>query len=270
MTKERYELGARPGEIRTCANCHGINSKDQLGRTAPTNAPLALRKLLQLWRTNAANAYSLTVSNGSAGGNWGAGSVLTLTANAALPGTAFSQWTGPGVSNTALTTTTFIMPATNVSIAAVFTNLPAPQFQLTVNSGSGSGSYPQGTLVTITASHAPAGQYFAQWLGASVSNAAAPLTFLLMPALNTNITATYSNVPPIQIAAPGGGFGNTFTVSAAGLPGLNYSVFASTNLNTTNGWRWVGTATAAPDGAIMFSVTNAAFLPQQFIQIRYP
>ncbi len=270
VIKERYVITFRPGEIRTCANCHGINAKDQLGRTAPTNAPLALRKLLQLWRTNAANAYSLTVSKGSGGGNWGAGSILSLAANAAAPGTAFSHWTGPGVSNTALTTTSFIMPATNAAVAAVFTNLPAPLFLLTVNQGSGSGSYTQGTLVTITASNTPAGQYFAQWLGASVSNAAAPLTFLLMPALNTNITAIYSNVPPILIAAPSGGFGNTFAISAAGLPGLNYSVFASTNLNTTNGWRWVGTATAAPNGAITFSVTNAAFLPQQFIQIRYP
>ena len=272
VTKERYELGARAGEIRTCANCHGINSKDQLGRTSPTNAPLALRKLLQLWRTNSANAYSLTVGNGTGGGagQWGAGSILTLTANTAAPGQAFSQWTGPGISNAALPTTSFIMPATNAVVAAVFTNLPAPQFQLTVNSGSGSGSYTQGTLVTITASNAPGGQYFARWTGAAVSNAAAPLTFLLMPAMPTNVTVIYSNVPPIQIAAPSGGFGNSFTISAAGIPGLNYSVFASTNLTTTNNWRLVGTTTAAPNGAILFSTTNAASLPQQFIQIRHP
>ena len=133
VTKERYWVSFRPGEIRTCANCHGINSKDQLGRTAPTNAPLALRRLLQLWRTNAASAYSLTVSNGTGGGNgaWGAGSILSLTANAAAPGTAFSHWTGAGISNTATTATLFTMPGANTSVTAVFTNIPQPQIFLT-------------------------------------------------------------------------------------------------------------------------------------------
>src|SRR4051812_20698392 len=110
VTKERYWVSFRPGEIRTCANCHGINSKDQLGRSSPTNAPLALTKLLQLWRTNAASAYSLTVSNGSGSGNWGAGSIFSVTANPAPPGSAFSHWTGGGVSNAAATTTRFTMP----------------------------------------------------------------------------------------------------------------------------------------------------------------
>ena len=44
---------------------------------------LALQALLRFWRTNAANAYSLIVSNGSGGGNFGAGSILTLTADPA-------------------------------------------------------------------------------------------------------------------------------------------------------------------------------------------
>src|SRR5260221_9890229 len=61
VVRERYWVTFRPGEVRTCANCHGINDKDQAGRGSPTNAPLALRELLRLWRTNSANAYTLTV-----------------------------------------------------------------------------------------------------------------------------------------------------------------------------------------------------------------
>src|SRR6185503_6194006 len=124
LVKERYWISFRPGEIRTCANCHGINDKDQLGRSAPTNAPLALRQLLRLWRTNSANAYSLTVSNGSGGGNWGAGSILSLTANAAPSGQLFSHWTGAGISNAAAPTTSFTMPGASTTVAAVFTNVP--------------------------------------------------------------------------------------------------------------------------------------------------
>ena len=128
VVKERYWITFRPGEVRTCANCHGINVGDQLGRPAPTNAPLALQKLLQFWKTNSASAYSLTVSNGSGGGNFGAGSILTLTASNAPSGKIFAGWSGAGVSNAAATTTLFIMPTNSATVTAVFTNLPPPVF----------------------------------------------------------------------------------------------------------------------------------------------
>ncbi len=128
VVKERYWITFRPGEVRTCANCHGINTGDQLGRLAPTNAPLALQKLLQFWKTNSATAYTLTVSNGSGGGNFGAGSILSLTANAAPSGKFFAGWQGAGVSNAAATTMLFIMPTNSASVTAVFTNLPPPVF----------------------------------------------------------------------------------------------------------------------------------------------
>jgi len=126
VVKERYWISFRPGEVRTCANCHGINAVDQLGRPSPTNAPLALRQLLRVWRTNAANAYSLTVSNGTGGGNFGAGSVLTLTANPALSGKSFAGWQGAGFSNPASPATSFIMPASNLTVTAVYSSLPPP------------------------------------------------------------------------------------------------------------------------------------------------
>ena len=128
VVRERYWVTFRPGEVRTCANCHGINDKDQIGRTSPTNAPLALRQLLRYWRTNSANAYSLTVNNGSGGGQFGAGTILNLTANPAPSGTAFSQWSGTGFSNALSTTTLFVMPGSNTTVSAIYTNLPAPNF----------------------------------------------------------------------------------------------------------------------------------------------
>ncbi|HEX4342311.1 MAG TPA: hypothetical protein VH255_02915 [Verrucomicrobiae bacterium] len=127
IVKERYWLSFRPGEVRTCANCHGINAVDQLGRTAPTNEPLALRQLLRVWRTNSANAYSLVVSNGTSSGIYGAGTILTLAATP-LSGKVFAGWTGAVVSNSAAATTFFIMPTNNVTVTALFTNLPSPVF----------------------------------------------------------------------------------------------------------------------------------------------
>ncbi len=130
VVKERYWISFRPGEVRTCANCHGINAIDQIGRPAASaNAPLALRQLLRCcWRTNSANAYSLAVNNGAGGGNFGAGSVLTLTANMAPSGQVFAGWTGASVSNSASPATVFVMPAYNATVTATFSNLPPPNF----------------------------------------------------------------------------------------------------------------------------------------------
>jgi hypothetical protein len=42
----------QPGEIRTCAGCHGENSKNQAGLGKPLNKPEALRQLLRYWKQN--------------------------------------------------------------------------------------------------------------------------------------------------------------------------------------------------------------------------
>jgi hypothetical protein len=138
LVKERYWISFRPGEVRTCANCHGINAVDQLGRTPPTNAPLALRQVLRLWRTNAANSYTLTVNNGSGGGNFGAGSILSITANPAPSGKVFANWTGTGVGAPSSITSSFIMPTNNTTVTAMYSNLPPPNFTAWQVSGAGS------------------------------------------------------------------------------------------------------------------------------------
>ena len=47
VVNERYWVSFQPGEIRVCANCHGLNEFDQANQTVPTNSPQALRTLLQ-------------------------------------------------------------------------------------------------------------------------------------------------------------------------------------------------------------------------------
>lgn len=51
VVRERYWLTFQPGEIRTCASCHGLNAKDQAGNTVPTNKPEALRQLMRHYKT---------------------------------------------------------------------------------------------------------------------------------------------------------------------------------------------------------------------------
>jgi hypothetical protein len=60
VVRERLWVTFQPGEIRTCAGCHGTNSKNQAGDTAtPANKPQALRDLMQHWKRVSGNAAPL-------------------------------------------------------------------------------------------------------------------------------------------------------------------------------------------------------------------
>ena len=50
VVRERNWLTFQPGEIRTCASCHGLNTQDQAGGFTPLNKPEALRTLLKYWK----------------------------------------------------------------------------------------------------------------------------------------------------------------------------------------------------------------------------
>jgi len=65
-------------------------------------------------------------------------------------------------------------------------------YSLSVNSGTGSGSYSAGSVVSISANAPPAGQSFVNWTGATVANPTSPSTTLTMPAANTSVTANYT------------------------------------------------------------------------------
>ena len=50
VVRERFWLTFQPGEIRTCASCHGANTRTQANLPAPINPPEALRSLLKCGR----------------------------------------------------------------------------------------------------------------------------------------------------------------------------------------------------------------------------
>jgi len=74
---------------------------------------------------------------------------------------------------------------------------PAPEYQLTVSNGSGSGQYAAGTQVTITANTPPTGQIFDKWSGdiAGVSDINSASTNLTMQAQNIYVSALYKAPP---------------------------------------------------------------------------
>jgi len=76
---------------------------------------------------------------------------------------------------------------------------PPATYTLTVNGGAGamgSGTYPGGTQVFITAGTPPSGQVFQHWNG-PVANSFAPNTTVTMPAANVTVTAVFTTPAPI-------------------------------------------------------------------------
>jgi len=157
--------------------------------------------------TNLPNYYTLTVSNGTGGGTYTAGSNVTITASNAPTGQAFDRWTGHTqyVASVTSATTTVTMPSNAVSLTATYTNLPGWN-ALTVDNGTGGASYTNGTQVEIAAD-AEEGLAFYRWTGAVqyVANAASPASTVTMPAWAITLTATYktdTNPPVIKITFP--------------------------------------------------------------------
>ena len=147
-----------------------------------------------------APSFILTVTNGTGSGSHPAGSTVNISANAPASGKVFDIWSGniTGIANINNASTTITMPASNASITATYKDAPTT-FTLTVISGTGSGSYAQGTIVSITANVPASGKLFDKWTGsitgiANVNNASTTIT---MPASNTSITATYKDAPPV-------------------------------------------------------------------------
>jgi len=135
--------------------------------------------------------YVLTVSNGTGSGAYPQGAIVSVSADPAPSGKAFAIWTGDVsyLADQSQADTTLTMPDGEVSITAAYTWA----YELTVNSGSGSGWYPMSTIVDIQADPAPTGSPFEQWAGdvVHVADVYSPGTTFTMPNYACQVTATY-------------------------------------------------------------------------------
>lgn len=153
---------------------------------------------------NYVDAYVLTVTNGEGDGEYAQGTVVNITADV-IPGKTFSSWSGDVtyVADTGLSSTTITMPAEAQTVVATYTDNPT--YSLTVNNGTGSGSYWEGYTVTVSADDPPANQIFNEWTGdtSTMANTAASITTLTMPASAATISATYTTATIYTVATNG-------------------------------------------------------------------
>ena len=94
------------------------------------------------------------------------------------------------------------MQTSSVVSATYVIEIPAPTpstYAVTVNNGTGDGSYATGATVTITADAALSGQEFDKWTvvsgGVTLASATSAETTFTMPANAVEVTATYKNKP---------------------------------------------------------------------------
>jgi hypothetical protein len=141
--------------------------------------------------------YKLTVTGGSGGRSYTNGSRVTIRA-ILPPGKAFSRWAGETqfMASATSSTTTVTMPAANISVSVTYKTAYYP---LTVNGGTGDGSYTNGQRVKIAAT-VPQGMKFADWNDGS-TNASRIVT---MPPAPVTYTANFVDIqkPTVAITAP--------------------------------------------------------------------
>jgi hypothetical protein len=159
--------------------------------------------LVNIENNDSVPVYALTVNSGNGNGSYASGAVVSISASAAPSGQEFDRWavnSGSAViANAIASSTSVTMPSNAATVTATYKDQPPATYSLTVNSGSGDGSYASGAVVNISASAAPSGQEFDRWVvnsgSAVIANTNAASTSVTMPSNAATVTATYKDQP---------------------------------------------------------------------------
>ena len=198
VVDQEAALGQPGKQHEECVDCHAKRSEN-------TEIP-ALRD------------YAVTVTGGTA--TVAAGTPITramegveVTVTAQAPnGTHFVKWVvkagGVTLANETSATTTFIMPANDVTIEAECAENPVESYTLTVINGTASvaagtpitDKVEQNTVVTVKADAPETGKVFDKWVvlegNVTLTDATKATTTFTMPGNAVKIEATYKDAPP--------------------------------------------------------------------------
>ena len=122
------------------------------------------------------------------------GDVIKVTANTAPTGKVFDTWVVTGLETTGMDLTnpeiTFNMPANNVTFKATYRNLE--NFVVTVEGGTGAGTYKEGESVTVTAEDKE-GKEFKGWKDESGNIVSTDKEYTFTVKEATTLTAVYDD-----------------------------------------------------------------------------
>ena len=169
--------------------------------------------------------YNVTVTGGTASVGAGTpitkatmGTTVTLTAGAAPTGQMFDKWVVNGVivddANSA--TTTFVMPAGNVTAEATYKNIPVVTYTVSFDANGGTGSMADATGIsgeyTLPANGftAPDGKQFKAW---SVDGNEKAVGDKITVTADTTVTAVWENIPVVTYTVSFDANGGTGTMA---------------------------------------------------------
>lgn len=150
-------------------------------------------------------AHTVTIENeGNNGGTRsfivGEGKKYSISSTEVLSDYMFQRWDKDGSSySTSYYVNSITMGNSDVRYTANYRTRNS--YTLTVNNGSGSGTYKERQSVSISADSAPLGQRFSSWSGNyySIGNRYNSSTSITMPSRNCTVTANYENIPGEKI-----------------------------------------------------------------------
>ena len=158
----------------------------------------------------AKQTYTVTVINGTGGGEYEAGETCTVTATV-TDGQQFVRWTVDDEEVSTENPYSFEVTQ-DITVTAVLTDIPAPvdKYTVTVVGGTGGGEYEAGESCTVTAT-VPDGQQFIRWLVNGEEVSASP-SYTFTVTENMTITAVFNDEIVVYLSKsvggnPIGGFG---------------------------------------------------------------
>ncbi|MBB3697228.1 T9SS type A sorting domain-containing protein [Flammeovirga yaeyamensis] len=146
--------------------------------------------------SGAALDKELKVVNGTGSGFYPQGREIEIVADDAPAGYVFKNWTGSTgyLEDANQASTKLVMPGRNIELTANYVESTTQSYTLTVNQGTGSGTYFEDAQIEVAANNL-AGKRFVAWTGDTdyLVNPNSASTTLTMPAMNVEITATYAD-----------------------------------------------------------------------------
>lgn len=154
-------------------------------------------------QTDAPVSYQVTVNNGDGSGSYYAGDWVSVAAyDRSDEGLVFDGWYVDSLNavldNTASEFTGFVMPEAAVTLTAAYRaeQTDPVSYTVTVNNGTGAGSYEESTLVTVTANdRSSENLIFTGWtvdsMNVTLSDTSAAEASFSMPAEAVTLTANY-------------------------------------------------------------------------------
>jgi len=184
-----------------------VNEAEELIATQGTTTVTATQN--QTYIAKFVKTYVIIVENGTGGGTYDVGETITVTANTTA-GYRFDKWTLKNDTNTLSTSTTYTFEVnSDLTLTAKFIKT----YTVTVEGGTGGGTFDEGASVTVTA-NITAGCRFDKWTLKNSTNALSTSTTYTFE-VNSDLTLTAIFIKTYTVTVEGGTGGGTYDEGAS-------------------------------------------------------